>query len=139
MVEQLETFIERYNNDLGEDSGFLLIIDNARQHHKALRSMTSDCGYFPPTTDEQSALMRNCVPVEPLGPSHNHGANARVHFYCLRQETSLNADNFRIMLLTPPGMSPFQPIYFRAANAYNHDYQHQLETAQRLFMGRRPL
>lgn len=54
--KQIEAFIEQYNISEGRSAGFLLVIDNPKQHHKAIASVAEFGGYYPPATLQQSSL-----------------------------------------------------------------------------------
>lgn len=61
VIEQLNNFITVFDEDIGKESGFLLVVDNAKHHHKALRAMTNEWGHYPPATHEKSGILNNSI------------------------------------------------------------------------------
>lgn len=49
--KQFEDFMECYENEFGNDSGLLLVLENATWHHKALTIMANGSVYYPPVID----------------------------------------------------------------------------------------
>lgn len=105
-------FIVNLDKELGNESGFLLVMENAKQYHKSLIAMTDNWGYYPPANKEQAALLNNCIYVQELDISNNNVIYSRCQFYCIRKETASGADNGRFILMIPPGLAPFQPCEF---------------------------
>lgn len=46
----LETFITHFDFELGNDAGFLFVVDNFTNHHKTLPTITEQRGYYLPST-----------------------------------------------------------------------------------------
>lgn len=82
-----------------------MVVDNAKQHHKAFRSIFQDWGYYPPSTVEQAALFRNEVNTVPLSALC---AKRRAQFYFLRRESSFGAGNDIFLLMNSAGMTAYQ-------------------------------
>lgn len=74
--EQLAKHIGKVKEDLWKNAWFLLVVDNAKQHHKALRSMTNDWIYYAPASSEQSKLLQDEVEVIPFDPNSNSGSKS---------------------------------------------------------------
>lgn len=110
--EEFNHSIEHVDDNLGVESGFLLVIDNTTFHHKALRWMINDWGYYPPASTEQAALLNNQVSVQELYTQGYNSTSSRAQFYRIRKETRSNIDNARFVIMTPPGVAPFQPCEF---------------------------
>lgn len=80
VVEKLNGLINKFNADIGEDAGFLIILGNAKQHKKAISSVTDDWGYYPPVSPEQAALLNNNVIINPLYTESGAVSNSREQF-----------------------------------------------------------
>lgn len=112
LLQQLKDPIERFDKDLGKYAGFLLIIDNTRWNHKALRMMTDERGYYQSANDDQVALLNGSVTAKELKSDGNNGSRSRAQFYCIRKPTDQNLDNAGIVLMNWAGVAPFQPAEF---------------------------
>lgn len=108
VCQQIKERIKRVDDDLGSDAGFLMVIDNVKQHHKAFRKMTKDWDYYPPVSAEKSAILE--FGIIPLGPTSNNGA---AQYYRLRKSTDALAENARFVLMITPGMTAFRPCEFQ--------------------------
>ena len=108
VYEQLDALIKHLDEDLGTDAGFLLVVDNAKHHHKALREMTTDWSYYPPSCPDQASLLDAEVQPVPLDPSLMSGSKARAQFYIPKKPTDALSDNGRYVLMTAAGMASFQ-------------------------------
>lgn len=97
VVEQVNCLQIKIDNGLGEDSGFILIIDNAQYDHKALRKMTNAWKYYPPANPTQTSSFYDSVQIEPLNSSSSNSSKCRAQFYRLCSPTDGNADNARFV------------------------------------------
>lgn len=112
LVDQLNNLMNRFDEDLGSEAGFMLIIDHKLWHYEALRMMTNQWGYYPPAKEEQAVLINSSAPTPPLSTIEDNGSKSRAQLYRIRKPTDANADNARVVLMTTAGVSPFQPDAF---------------------------